>query len=408
MNDNQQKIDGNNPLSGEQQSSNADVDPASTISDSQSGLDHIADSSTDAGENSDLPTSEHEKIPAADIQHTAESSPLSADQMNAVERFDMNSQENLNFPSGFQLRNNGSNTMDSASIVQSVGHILRKARMAKGLSIDDVSRQLRLSNHQVEAIEKEDFEKLPGRTFLRGFVRNYANLCQLNAAPLLQMLPESEPTRFHYEKTPLKNKNLSFSERRENSSNKRVAALILLLIAALGAYFVLENNDGQKLARQDHQTEIKIDADKASVEIPLPLSSTPAEAPANKSFETALQLPSQNSSVSASNLTVQTLTLPVENKPVIQEAEKPLPTLSDIGTLHFKFNSDSWVKVVDGKNVTILEQLRKGGSEQTITGKRPLSVVLGNAAGVRLTYNDKDIELSSYKKQDGTARLTLE
>jgi len=397
MNDNQQRIGGN-----------ADFNSASILNRSSQVESDNIDHSSPSASDSILMTSEDTNLQALGDQQTADSVSFSADQTNAHEHIESNNEENSNVTGDLQLRNNGSNTMDSASIVQSVGHILRKARMARGLSIDDVSRQLRLSSQQVEAIEKEDFEKLPGRTFQRGFVRNYANLCQLNPAPLLQMLPESEPARFHYEKTPLKNKNLSFSDRRENSSNKRVMVLILLFAAALGAYFLFENNGEQKLARQDHQVEVKIGADKASVEIPLPLSSAPTEAPASTPFETALQLPSQNNPTSSTNLTVQTLTLPIENKSVIQEAEKPLPTLSDIGTLHFKFNADSWVKVVDGKNATILEQLRKGGSEQTITGKRPLSVVLGNAAGVRLTYNDKDVDLSPYKKQDGTARLTLE
>ncbi|MBL8496872.1 helix-turn-helix domain-containing protein [Nitrosomonas sp. JL21] len=408
MNDNQQRIDGSDPLSSVQGASNVDFNSASVLNrSSQTESDNIDHSSPSVGD-STLLTPEQQNMQALDPQQTEDSASFSADQAHSQERTEVNSQENSNLQNDYLLRRHGSNSMDSASIVHSVGHILRKARMARGLSIDDVSRQLRLSNQQVEAIEKEDFGKLPGRTFLRGFVRNYANLCQLNPEPLLQMLPESEPARFHYEKTPLKNKNLSFSERRENSSNKRVMVLILLFAAVLGAYFVIENNDGQKLARPDHQAEVKIGADKASVEIPLPLSSGSTETPASSSFETALQLPGQNSPANASNLTVQTLTLPIESKPVIQEAEKPLPTLTDIGTLHFKFNADSWVKVVDGKNATILEQLRKGGSEQTITGKRPLSVVLGNATGVRLTYNDKDIDLSSYKKQDGTARLTLE
>ncbi|MGV8711305.1 MAG: helix-turn-helix domain-containing protein [Nitrosomonas sp.] len=402
MSDNQQRIDGSDSLSGSQGSNNADFDSASILNRSlQAGLDNVNHSPPGAGD-SILQTSEHN-------DQRTDSLSFSVELSDAHEPVGSKNDENSIVVEDSQQRNNGLNTLDSASIVQSVGHILRRARMARGLSVDDVSRQLRLSSQQIEAIEKEDFEKLPGRTFLRGFVRNYANLCQLNSAPLLQMLPESEPARFHYEKTPLKNKNLSFSDRRENSNNKRVMVLILLFAMVVVAYFVFENNDAQKLASQNHQAEVKIGADKASVEIPLPLSSASTEPPAaSTSFEMPLQLPGQNNPANSTHLTVQPLSLPTENKPVIQDVEKPLPTLSDIGTLHLKFNADSWVKVVDGSKATILEQLRKGGSEQIITGKRPLSVVLGNAAGVRLSYNDKDIDLSSYKKQDGTARLTLE
>ena len=66
------------------------------------------------------------------------------------------------------------------------------------------------------------------------------------------------------------------------------------------------------------------------------------------------------------------------------------------------------MKVLERKGVAILEEVRKGGIEQNLTGKRPLSIVLGNASGVILTYNGTEVDIRSYKKQDGTARFTLE
>ncbi|MCG7756579.1 MAG: DUF4115 domain-containing protein, partial [Nitrosomonas sp.] len=100
-----------------------------------------------------------------------------------------------------------------------------------------------------------------------------------------------------------------------------------------------------------------------------------------------------------------------ENKSVVEKAEKTEKTVAfdkNTGHLYFKFTGDSWIKVVDGKGVTVFEQLKKSGSEQIVTGKRPLSLVIGNASGVNLTYNDKEIDISSYKRQGGTARFTLE
>lgn len=91
-----------------------------------------------------------------------------------------------------------------------------------------------------------------------------------------------------------------------------------------------------------------------------------------------------------------------------EKTEKTAAFDKNTGHLYFKLNADSWIKVVDGKGVTVFEQLKKSGSEQIVTGKRPLSLVIGNASGVNLTYNDKEIDISSYKKQGGTARFTLE
>lgn len=333
------------------------------------------------------------------------------------------------------------NNIDAASVVQSVGHLLRNARMAKGMSIDEVSRQLRLSVPQIEAIEKEDFERIPGRTFLRGFIRNYAHLVQLDPAPLLQMLPASTRVVSTYERTPFKNKQISFSSNREAPGNHSLIIAVILLVIVLGAYFLFENGGWNK--NYDSNTTSEETKNEpattsvASVEIQLPLPAVvknSTDAPVNKSSEEATHT-ARNPENAETAADVKTTTVVVDIKPVIEKTEKTekiektekaekaekaektektekvekkADTAKNIGHLYFKFTADSWVKVVDGAGTSVFEQLKKGGSEQMVTGKRPLSIVIGNASGVNLTYNDKEIDISSYKKQGGTARFTLE
>ena len=62
----------------------------------------------------------------------------------------------------------------------SAGALLRDAREAAGLSIDAVAQQLKLAPRQVQALEDDDFAQLPGRTFVRGFMRNYARLAAVS------------------------------------------------------------------------------------------------------------------------------------------------------------------------------------------------------------------------------------
>ena len=302
------------------------------------------------------------------------------------------------------------NDIDSASIVQSVGHLLRKARVMKGMSIEDVSRQLRLSVKQIEAIEKENYEKLPGRTFLRGFIRNYANLVQLDPIPLLQLLPESTPVISTYERTPFKNKQISFSSNRESSGNNRLTIVIILFAIIAGAYFIFSEDVWIKTPETSSVSEVaKFESGTASVEIQLPLSETVknvVNAQSNQQLETSDRINSEKNS--EAELDIKAEAIPAKNKPVTQAAEKSTVTPSDSGNLYFKLTGDSWIKVVDGTGASLFEQLKKNGSEQVITGKRPLSIVIGNASAVNLTYNDNIIDMASYKRQDGTARFTLE
>ena len=69
-----------------------------------------------------------------------------------------------------------------------VGEQLRLAREAKQWSPLDVAQALKLKPRQVEALESGDWGKLPGQTFVRGFVRNYARLVGLDAERLTSLL----------------------------------------------------------------------------------------------------------------------------------------------------------------------------------------------------------------------------
>ena len=71
------------------------------------------------------------------------------------------------------------------------------------------------------------------------------------------------------------------------------------------------------------------------------------------------------------------------------------------------FEQDSWVEIKDRTGNTIFGQLSPAGSRRSVSGEPPLSVVVGNAAGVRLFQGDKNIDLAPHTRVD-VARLTLE
>ena len=66
------------------------------------------------------------------------------------------------------------------------GAVLLGERRRQGLSLGDISRQLKLSVRQVEALERDDYTAYKGPVFIHGFIRNYAKLLGLDPEPLIR------------------------------------------------------------------------------------------------------------------------------------------------------------------------------------------------------------------------------
>jgi cytoskeleton protein RodZ len=69
--------------------------------------------------------------------------------------------------------------------VPEIGNSLREARIRKGLSVKDVEDVTKIRSKYLEALEEDDFEVLPGPTFVKAFLRTYALFLKLDADALV-------------------------------------------------------------------------------------------------------------------------------------------------------------------------------------------------------------------------------
>lgn len=283
----------------------------------------------------------------------------------------------------------------------SAGKTLAEARERLGLSVAEVARQLRLSPRQIEALEADDHASLPGKTFLRGFLRNYAKLLQLDPEPLLALC-HPEPSQTQSIAVPTsriefggKRSLMPFGEHSGKPWAKYAAIIgVAVLVLSWGMYELLQGQPSP----QDVPA-------KSAGETSMVLSLPQAEAP----IQTA----------PVTNQTVETVPAPATvpaAAPATAEASVPLapqvpsaPPAVDVGgqRLQFVFDGDAWVEVKDKSGKVIFYQLNSKGSQQSVRGNPPFSLVIGNAAQVRLTYNDKPVDLAPHTKVD-VARLTIE
>ena len=71
---------------------------------------------------------------------------------------------------------------------KTVGEMLRTAREARKLSVEQVNRETKISVQAVRALEQDDFGSFPSETYLKGFVRTYAEFLGLDGNRLWSMI----------------------------------------------------------------------------------------------------------------------------------------------------------------------------------------------------------------------------
>ena len=75
------------------------------------------------------------------------------------------------------------------------GEVLRKKRENIGLSIDHIANKLNLDSKLIELLEKNDYEKFNIETYLRGYLRAYAKVLDLDDDMVINLYKESNPEK---------------------------------------------------------------------------------------------------------------------------------------------------------------------------------------------------------------------
>jgi len=70
---------------------------------------------------------------------------------------------------------------------KTIGEMLRAAREQKKLTIEEVNRETKISVQTLESLEQDDFDSFPSETYLKGFLRGYADFLGLDASRLWSM-----------------------------------------------------------------------------------------------------------------------------------------------------------------------------------------------------------------------------
>ena len=265
------------------------------------------------------------------------------------------------------------------------GPTLARLRTERKLSVADVAQRLKYGARQIEALEAEEFDKLPGATFVRGMVRGYAKLLETDPEPILEALEQRYvPGEISLD---LRAKRVPFPQGGKRHGTRIYLFLsIFVFIVVAGVLY-------------EWRVGVFPWAGLASNAPPPQKQAKPRPAPVAEP-RTETELPVAPPTVTTEKAAAaETSSAPPPSQP------KPQAPGAEV-RVRLEFAGESWVEITDAEGKMLMSQLNPTGSRRVVSGKGPLSLVIGNAANVRLTYNDKPVDLKPYIQIE-VARLTL-
>ena len=289
------------------------------------------------------------------------------------------------------------------------GAALLAERRRQNLSLGDVSRQLKLSVRQVEALERDDYSGFQGPVFVHGFMRNYAKLLALDPNPLIRAadrLLSPAPVPLEPEAaTPIR------EAPKAGKSMWPAAAGVGAVLLIAGLMMFMDRGERAPEERKDPVAAAGEPGTAATASGEKRRPARPAERPAVEKAASD----SPEKSATDSNVHEEAIAAKPAKQPEAAAMESLPGPVADAGavetgprmTIRMIFEQESWVEIKDRYGNTVFGQLNAAGTRRSASGEPPLSIVVGNAAGVRLFQGEKNIDLAPHTRVD-VARLTVE
>ena len=359
---------------------------------------------------------------------------------------------------------------DRRSDWSSPGEKLKKLREERGLSHHRVAEALHMTAHYVKSLESDQYQKLPGKTFVKGYFKAYARLLDADVDEVMQCYEQYVSA---LEETQ-ENEAEEIRAKKVYDQNIRwmiCAAVIILLVISIswwmsrdgGEEVTTLDNTTQPMAQAEQVTEpvtenqeiegtVTVGREEAvfAMESAQPVTagvlianleekemkptSSAVDAESNPDQEITEALVREEG-------TTQTLEAVVEEVAAVEElalvaAEEPqylagnaqelLVEPDDTVVTRFDdhkevevqgegddfleihFSGASWIEVDDRDNMRLYHNMFDNGDDLRIWGKAPFNVLIGDAVQVRVTFNSEQVDVLSRIRDDNSARILLE
>ena len=255
----------------------------------------------------------------------------------------------------------------------SLGSLLRRAREERNIDLDEAVRATRIRRQNLEALENEEWSKLPSEVFVKGFLKSYAGFLGLDKEMVLNYYLKASPLE-KYRPHPL----------REISMQPRKWYLIILIpilaLSLIGSIVYLKRKNISIVGKAfDYLVTQSLVEEK--------------EYAAERGADTMKEgVPSEDEEAAGETaLLTERARGPevVEEPAVLEEAGGERPPSARF-TLTAQVNNPTWIAIYidDGP---VKEYLFQPGDTMKWTADKGFDILVGNAAGIELFLNGKEV-----------------
>ena len=284
-----------------------------------------------------------------------------------------------------------------------IGSRLRHRRIAKELSLDEVSAELRISAAYLNALEFNDLSAIPNTTFARGYLKTYCRY--LGVALPTSTVSEAPPIP----DAPAKLSMAQPLNRQTRASDPLVKGVSLVIVVAtlLTTLFWWRSQQENEVAGSAPNAAEMVAVDTAEGTVVVSTESATSSLGPNLN-----DLQQQAALENTSDEKLVTTTMPEALDVAMQELDQgsmqklSKETLPDVAMI-VAFSDTSWIEVRNATNEILFTGIKKAGDQLALDEEALLSVVIGNAASVDLSYNGVKVDLQPFTDERNVAKLKL-
>ena len=255
----------------------------------------------------------------------------------------------------------------------STGAKLKKAREELGLSLRDVSEELKLSVTQLGALESDDYSQLPGMTYVRGYIRSYSRMLNLPDEELEQSLRLTITTPPEGDSIALQR----IGETKKSGSVIRSFIILCILLAGAGAGYVWWKDN--------------MAGSPGSVAPVGAINSVGPATDQGPAGESAVDIIGETGS---SNVTAPASE--PSSAPLADNTGGPTTSSGDPTVIVLRFQQPSFIDIRDAQKNRMVNRNVLQGEELVLSGQPPFNLYLGNANAVEVEYRGEVVDFSAY------------